>query len=59
MARVKSFSVVDTEALELYEKILEALDIGFSERLEFLLKEDLNRLLTVIQLVKKEGEKNE
>ena len=53
MARVKSFSVVDTEALELYEKILEALDIGFSERLEFLLKEDLNRLLTVIQLVKK------
>jgi hypothetical protein len=47
----------DDKSLELYEKILEALDVNFSRRIEWLVLEDLNRLLTVIQLVKKEGVK--
>ena len=55
--KVKSFSMKDDKSLELYEKILEALDVNFSRRIEWLVLEDLNRLLTVIQLVKKEGVK--
>jgi len=54
--KIKSFSVKDDKSLELYEKILEALDVNFSRRMEQLVLEDLQRLITIIELVKKEGE---
>jgi hypothetical protein len=57
--KVKSFSVKDDKSLELYENILKALGVNFSNRIEQLILEDLERLITVIELVKKEGVKNE
>jgi hypothetical protein len=47
----------DDKSLELYENILKALGVNFSNRIEQLILEDLERLITVIELVKKEGVK--
>jgi hypothetical protein len=55
--KVKSFSVKDHKSLELYENILKALGVNFSNRIEQLILEDLERLITIIELVKKEGVK--
>jgi NADPH-dependent 7-cyano-7-deazaguanine reductase QueF-like protein len=55
--KVKSFSMIDDKSLELYENILKALGVNFSNRIEQLILEDLERLITIIELVKKEGVK--
>jgi hypothetical protein len=49
----------DDKSLELYENILKTLGVNFSNRIEQLILEDLERLITVIELVKKEGVRNE
>jgi hypothetical protein len=49
----------DDKSLELYENILKTLGVNFSNRIEQLVLEDLQRLITVIELTKKEVEKNE
>jgi len=48
--RSKSILVIDDKSLERYEKLLEALDVNFSRRVEFLIKTDLENLIRVIEL---------
>jgi hypothetical protein len=55
--KIKSFSVKDDKSLELYEDLLKTLNVNFSNRIEQLILEDLERLITIIELVKKEGVK--